>query len=114
MHFLEPGNLEEFIEGTIEPAPTMGLITVMTVIFMVPILMSFLSLTLKYPVNRWANLGIGIFFVVFDIVFLFAGLFVWKTPAYDTVLGIMYLVFTALVVWYAWKWPKQERKEVTP
>ena len=26
----------------------------------------------------------------------------------------MYLVFTALVVWYAWKWPKQENGQVTP
>jgi hypothetical protein len=111
LHFLEPGNLEEMIEGTTEPPITLGLITVMTIIFMVPILMSFLSLTLKYPVNRWANLVIGIFFAVFDLVFLGLSLFVWRTPVYDTVLGVVYLVFTSLVVWYAWKWPSQERVE---
>ncbi len=114
LHFLEPGNLEEMIAGTTEPPITLGLITVMTVIFMVPILMSVLSLTVKYPAIRWANLGIGIFFAVFDIVFLALSLFVWRTPVYDKVLGITYLVFTGLVVWYAWKWPKQERVEVTP
>jgi hypothetical protein len=109
MHFLQPGSLEEMIAGTSDPPITMGLITVMTIIFMVPILMSFLSLTLKHPVNRWANLTIGIFFVAFDLIFLGLSLFVWQSPAYDLVLGIVYLVFTALVVWYAWKWPKQER-----
>jgi hypothetical protein len=86
LHFLEPGNLEEMIEGTTEPPITMGLITVMTIIFMV---------------------------AVFDLVFLALSVFVWRTPVYDTVLGVAYLVFTSLVVWYAWKWPRQERQEVT-
>ena len=108
LHFLQPGMLEAMIAGDTGIPITMGLITVMAIIFMFPIFMSFLSLVLKYPVNRWANLTIGIFFVVFDLGFLILTLFVWHSPAYYIVLGIVYLVFTALVVRYAWKWPQKE------
>ena len=106
--FHDPVALKELVAGTSAVPVTDVLLLVMSIIFAVPIFMSFLSLTLKYPVNRWANLTIGIFFVVFDVGFLILTLFLWHSPAYDIVLGIVYLVFTALVVWYAWKWPKQE------
>ena len=105
MRFMGPGKLEEFIEGTSGVTITNELLLVMSIIFVVPIFMSFLSLTLKDKVNRWANRSIGIFFVVFDLGFciLFFG-----PPAYEIFWNFVYLVFTALIVWYAWKWPKQE------
>ncbi len=113
VRFMGPGMLEEFIEGTTGMTITNELLSVMSIIFMVPIFMSFLTLTLRYPTIRKANLIIGIFFVVFDIAFLILSLFVNQEPAYEIIWGIVYLVFTALVVWYAWKWPKQESVEVT-
>jgi len=113
VNFLGPGSLEEIIAGTTDPPITNELLLVMSILFVVPIFMSFLTLTLKYPAIRWANLTIGIFFVAFDLIFLGLVLFVWQTPAYSIVWYIAYLVFTALVVWYAWKWPKKERVEVT-
>ena len=106
--FLQPGMLEEMIAGTTEPQITNELISVMAIIFMVPIFMSFLSLTLQDKANRWANLSIGIFFVGFDLIFLILVLFVWQALAYEKILYVVYLVFTSLIVWYAWKWPKQE------
>ena len=71
----------------------------------IPSLMVFLSLTLKAKPNRRANLSTGIFFVAFDLIFfvLFLGAF-----SYETFWSIVYPVFPILVVWYAWKWPKQE------
>ncbi len=108
VRFLGPGYLEEQIEGTTDVPITDELLLVMSIIFFVPILMSFLTLTLKYPAIRWATLTIGIFFVVFDLVFLALSLFVWQFIAYEAFWSTAYLVFTALVVWYAWKWPKQE------
>jgi hypothetical protein len=105
VRFMGPGKLEEFIEGTSGMTITNELLLVMSIIFMVPIFMSFLSLTLKDKANRWANRIIGIFFVVFDLGFL---IIFWEPPAYEIFWGFVYLVFTALVVWYAWKWPKQE------
>jgi len=106
--FLQPGMLEEMIAGTTELQITIELISVMAIIFMVPIFMSFLSLTLQDKANRWANLSIGIFFAGFDLIFLILVLFVWQTFAYEKILYVVYLVFTSLVVWHAWKWPKQE------
>ena len=106
VRFMAPGMLEEMISGVTDVPVTNELILVMSIIFMVPIFMSFLSLTLKDKANRWANLIIGIFFVVFELVFL---IFVYlQAAAYEMFWGIAYLVFAALVVWYAWKWPQQE------
>ena len=69
----------------------------------IPVVMLFLSLTLKYPVNRWANIIVGIFFVVINLIGLSS--YPW---GYDKFLIIVGLVFNLLIVWYAWKWPKQE------
>jgi hypothetical protein len=108
VRLFDPVFLEEMIAGNVDIPVTSELLLVMSIIFMVPIFMSFLSLTLKDKANRWANLSIGIFFVAFDLIFLGLSLFLYKSPAYEIFWGIVYLVFVALVVWYAWKWPKQE------
>ena len=69
-------------------------------IFMViPIFMVFLSLTLKYPLIRSANIIVAIFFFGFNLI----GLPTYPS-AYDKFLIIVGLVFNALTVWYAWKW----------
>jgi uncharacterized membrane protein HdeD (DUF308 family) len=106
MRFMQPGMLDEMITGTTEVPITNVMLLIMSLIMAVPIFMSFLSLTLKDKANRWANLIVGIFFVVWELVFLI--FFYIQAPAYEIFWGIAYLVFAALVVWYAWKWPKQE------
>jgi uncharacterized membrane protein len=106
VRFMQPGMLEEMIAGTTDVPVTNELLLVMSIIMALPIFMSFLSLTLPDKANRWANLIIGIFFVAWELVFLI--FFYLPAPAYETFWGIAYLVFAALVVWYAWKWPKQE------
>ena len=73
----------------------------MAVLFVIPICMVYLSLTLKYSVNRWANIIISIIFFGFNLV----GLPTYPS-AYDQFLIIVGLVFNILIVWYAWKWPK--------
>lgn len=98
----DPEALKELIAGTSAVRVTNELLLIMSFVFAIPILMSFLSLTLKDKANRWANRGAGTFFVVFDLVFL---VFLAWPFSYETVWAVMYLVFTALVAWYAWKWP---------
>ena len=68
-------------------------------LMVIPIIMVFLSLTLKYPVNRWVNIIVPILFFVFNLVGLptYHGL-------YDKFLIIVGLIFNILTVWYAWKW----------
>jgi hypothetical protein len=102
----DPVMLQQMVAGTTEIIVTNAMLLVMSMIMAIPIFMSFLSLTLKEKANRLANLIIGIFFVLFELVFL---IFVYLPGAvYEIFWGIAYLVFAALVVWYAWKWPKQE------
>ncbi|MCG8514427.1 MAG: DUF6326 family protein [Halanaerobiales bacterium] len=71
----------------------------LAILMVIPIVMVFLSLTLKFPVNRWANIIIAIFFFVFNLV----GLPMYPS-AYDKFLIVIGLVFNLLTVWYAWNW----------
>ena len=85
------------------------LLFVMSVIFAVPILMSVLSLVLRDQVNRLANRIVGTFLVTFDLVFLGLLIFLWwPVSVYEMLWAVMYVVFTASIAWYAWRWPQQE------
>ncbi|MBC7877607.1 MAG: hypothetical protein H7Y59_10600 [Anaerolineales bacterium] len=69
------------------------------ILMVIPVVMVFLSLTLNYPVNRWANIIVAIFFFGFNLI----GLPTYPS-AYDKFLIVVSLVFNSLTVWYAWKW----------
>jgi hypothetical protein len=69
------------------------------ILMVIPIVMVFLSLTLKYPVNRWANIIVAIIFFGFNLI----GLPTYPS-AYDKFLIVVGLVFNVLTVWYSWKW----------
>ena len=71
----------------------------LAVLMLIPIVMILLSLTLNHPVNRWANIIVPIFFLVFNLI----GLPTYPS-SYDKFLIIVGLVFNALTVWLAWKW----------
>ena len=75
----------------------------MAVLMVIPILMMFLSLTLKNKANRWTNIGVAIFFFLFNVV----GLPTYPS-AYDQFLIVVGLVFNILTVWYTWKWSVQQ------
>jgi len=69
------------------------------ILMVIPVVMVFLSLTLKDQANRRANIIVAIFFFGFNLI----GLPTYPS-AYDKFLIIVGLVFNALTVWYAWKW----------
>ena len=64
-----------------------------------PIVMVVLTLALKYPAIRWANIIVAIFYFLLSLVGLpgYPG-------AYDKFLIIVGLGFNVLTVWYAWNW----------
>jgi len=104
--FYRPGLIEQIIAGEIEEVgiqitlvPWLGLILMTP-----PSVMAFLSLTLKAKANRWANIIVGIVFLGVLIVFFLMG----ENPAWYIVYNIVEGVLMALIVWHAWKWPKQE------
>ena len=104
--FHDPVALNELVAGTTDIPVTNAMLLVLSIILAIPIVMSFLSLTLKDKANRRANLSTGIFFVVWELIFL---VFVYsQAPVYEIFWGFAYLIFASLVVWNAWKWPKQK------
>jgi ABC-type uncharacterized transport system permease subunit len=83
---------------------THELMLVSAITMVIPIVMVVLSLTLKDKANRWANIIVGIF----KIVIVLASLFIGESWAYYIFGSIVEVVLLSLIVWYAWKWPKQE------
>ena len=88
--------MESMMEGE-QFTQTMWL--VIAILMVIPAVMVFLSLTLPYPLNRWANIILAIFWFGFNLI----GLPTYPS-AYDKFLLIVSMGFNALTVWYAWKW----------
>ena len=90
----------DFVAGEMEGVKVTQVLWLgIAVLFVIPIFMVFLSMTLNYPVNRWANIIVAIIFFGINIVGIL------RYPgAYDKFLIIVSLVFNALTVWYSWKW----------
>ena len=96
----------DFSAGAIgEMQISQGMYLGLAIIMVIPILMVFLSLTLKRKANRWANIIVAVFFFLFNAV----GLPTYPS-VYDQFLIVVGLAFNVLTVWYAWKW--STRKEV--
>ncbi len=77
---------------------TQGTWLVIAALFLIPIVMLVLTLTVTYPTIRWANIIVPIFLVVLNLFGLpYPG-------AYDNFLIIVSFVFNAMTVWYAWRW----------
>jgi hypothetical protein len=100
------GDVLRIFSGDFEAAKTGGMMEIspgfylgMAALFVLPIVMGFLSLTLPYPVNRWANIILAIVLFAVNLV----GLPTYPS-LYDKFLIIVGLVFNVLTVWYAWKW----------
>ena len=83
--------------GTVMSPEMLWMVSAITMT--IPVVMAILSLTLNHPVNRWANIVIGIFYTGYNLI----GLPRYPS-AYDRFLIFVGIVFTALIVWYAWKW----------
>lgn len=71
----------------------------------IPALMVFLSITLKPKINRWLNIIFGIFFTAIMVLIAFTSISPWRT--FYVFLAIVESIITSLIVWYAWKWPRQ-------
>ena len=103
--FYETGVIEGLIAGELGFFQINQVFLLVSAIIMaIPSVMVFLSLTLKAKLNRWANIILGIIYTgIILITMLMPG--VW---AHYYFVGIIEVVLTALIVWYAWNWPKQE------
>lgn len=94
----------DFVAGEMVGAQTsQGLYLGMAVLFVIPILMVYLSLILKQGVNRWANMIIAVIFFIVNLIGL---------PGYasyfDQFLIFVGLLFNLVTIWHAWKWTEKE------
>jgi TRAP-type C4-dicarboxylate transport system permease small subunit len=80
---------------------TQGVLLGMAAVMAIPSLLVFLSLVLPPRANRWANVILGIVYTVIMILAIQGG---WHFYAS---FGLIEITLTALIVWYAWTWPKQ-------
>jgi len=95
-----PGSLDVLVEFAGEtPIPLVML--VMAIPMELAIVMIILSRVLKYGVNRWVNIIVGI--VIIAYIWLGAGSY----PHY-TFIASVETICLLLIIWYAWKLTEQE------
>ncbi|MDP2526595.1 DUF6326 family protein [Maribacter dokdonensis] len=100
-----PGKINSLLTGeNILDSPTKLLIASM--ILATSSVMVALSIILKPKINRVLNIVFGI---LFTTMMLFIG-FNSNTEWYSFYVFLAFLesIITALIVWYAWKWPKKK------
>ena len=94
----------DFVAGEMVGAQTsQELYLGMAVLFVIPIIMVFITLTLNYKANRWANWIFATLFFVINLIGLPG-----YPSYYDQFLIVVGLGFNLVTIWHAWKWPKRE------
>jgi Sec-independent protein secretion pathway component TatC len=102
--FGRPGFLEEVMTGIVNGVQiTEGLLLLGGIMIEVPIAMVLLSQLLKVRVNRWANIIAGTITIALVLVNNTA------PDLDDMFFTAIEVVALSLIIWYAWRWPKQTR-----
>jgi hypothetical protein len=107
----EKGVIEQIIAGEFVGIQiTSGAILFFAIFMLIPLVMAPVSLILKDKANRWANVVVGIVYTglcVFDSIGT-AIFDISALSAYAILMYISHIMASALIVWYAWKWPNSE------
>ena len=97
----QPTKLQNMTAGNTTFGPvSQGVLLGMSAIMIIPSLMPFLSLALPTRANRWTNIVAGAIYVVIMILAIQGS---WHFYIF---FGLIEITLTALVIWYAWTWPK--------
>ena len=98
---MEPGIIARLMAGEAE-GQKIGpeLILSFAILMLVPMVMAFLSLTMKDSMNRWVNIIVGAVFAAL----WFTGVVNAALSAYwgGALMTLSAIVASALIVWYAW------------
>jgi hypothetical protein len=108
LKLMEPGVIETILSSGEYEGMKLGheILLAYAFVLLVLLVMAFLSLTLKYSINRWANIIVGIVVTVVDLGGLIELL--PQPSAYSILIWSSKVVVGALIVWYAYKWPKEK------
>jgi len=98
----QPRVMQAILHGNMPPLGpvTQGVLLGTSISVAIPGVMVFLSLALPAVANRWTNVVLG---AVYTLIMLITMPGAW---AFYIFFGIVEIVLTILVVWYAWTWPK--------
>lgn len=107
LFIMGPGVIDEIRTGEMEGMEiNAGVLIVFALFWLIPLIMSFLTLILKKIVNRYTNAGLGIFFAVFYIIDIAGHLSRGETFGGHCLMGVAGIIVALLIFWHAWKWPK--------
>jgi hypothetical protein len=101
-----PGQIEALMNGKTLLVSPLKLLAA-SILMTIPPLMIFLSLTLKPNVNRLSNVIFGTIYSIIMMLIALDSIEPWWT--FMVFLAIVEIFTTSLIVWFAWKWPKQDR-----
>jgi hypothetical protein len=98
------GDMLSLLQETTEPITATIILVVAPTLAITQTLMVVFTLIGEHKFVRLANLIVTPVFLLFNIGYLGEpGSKVW-----NYLLGLAYILFTVLIIWHAWKWPKQE------
>ena len=69
----------------------------------IPIMMVFFSRVLSYTINRWLNIGVGIF----TIIYVWGGM---SSYPHYIVVATLETVLALVIIWIAWRWKNNEKE----
>jgi hypothetical protein len=113
LSIFEPGVIAALTAGDIKISEGVFIFSAIFA-WLIPLTMAFLSVTLKDLTNRRANMVVGIGVTVCNIGHLLVeqvmqpSIHMAQPSIHQLLLNLSTVVVTALIVWYAWKWPKLE------
>ena len=97
-----PGKLQGMLDGGGPIGPvSQGTLVATSILLAVPGVMVFLSLVLPPRLDRWLNIILGAFYIAIMLITMPGA---WN---FYILLGCIEVALTALIVWYAWRWPRQ-------
>ena len=103
-HLYMPGSIEDILAGKVFKFDITYVFLMIAMTFVtIPAVMIFLSVALSAKVNRWTNIIVATVYIPY-MLFNLAGE-AWMHMVFAAVVEVVLLL---LVIWYAWKWPKQK------
>jgi len=100
------GDILRYVAGDMPAGEIMGtkvtplMMFGISVLMSLPIIMIVLTLTLDQNINRWANIIMAAFWLLFNVMDLRS----YLTRPYDFYLIAVSLVFNGIIIWWAWNW----------
>ena len=102
--FFKPGRIEEVMSGEVSGIEiTQAFLLAVSIYIAIASVMIFLSLVFRPEASRWTNVVLGVVYIVSIVVSA-----VGETDAYYLFLSAAEIAMLLLIVFYAWRWPREE------